>query len=118
MRRALSLCACGARLQQQLHGQQHRRVRLLHATRAALADARKDPYGVLGVPKDSGKEDVKKAYYKLVKKCVARAAAAAAAGGAVGGGADGRREAKGFFRISHTQNESRSRARHVGTTPT
>ena len=69
MRRALSLCACGARLQQQLHGQQHRRVRLLHATRAALADARKDPYGVLGVPKDSGKEDVKKAYYKLVKKC-------------------------------------------------
>ncbi len=30
----------------------------------------KDPYAALGVPKDANKDDVKKAYYKLVKKCV------------------------------------------------
>ncbi len=43
--------------------------RLLHATRGLyFAEGRKDPYSVLGVPKESGKEDVKKAYYKLVKK--------------------------------------------------
>ena len=65
------VCACSARfgaLAPSLAGVV--RARAFHATRAALADARKDPYSVLGVPKDAGKEDVKKAYYKLVKKCV------------------------------------------------
>ena len=41
--------------------------RSFRATSVALA---KDPYAALGVPKDANKDDVKKAYYKLVKKCV------------------------------------------------
>ena len=70
------LCACSGARSGLLHHsgapsvRVTRSTRAFHASRAALADARKDPYSVLGVPKDAGKEDVKKAYYKLVKKCV------------------------------------------------
>ena len=49
-------CACGPRY--------------FHASAPARADDQKNPYSVLGVAKGSSKEDIKKSYYKLVKKCV------------------------------------------------
>lgn len=42
--------------------------RALHATSAA-AQKKADHYSVLGLSKGAEKEEIKKAYYKLVKKC-------------------------------------------------
>jgi len=52
-------------------------ARALHASRA-LAQAKKDPYGVLGLARGADKDEVKKSYYKLVKKCGPRRARARA----------------------------------------
>jgi hypothetical protein len=46
-------------------------ARYFHASAPARADAPKNPYTVLGVDKGASKEDIKKSYYKLVKKCAA-----------------------------------------------
>jgi preprotein translocase subunit Sec63 len=43
------------------------RIRALHAS-ATVAQSKKDPYSVLGLSKGADKDEVKKAYYKLVKK--------------------------------------------------
>lgn len=42
-------------------------ARTFHTTAVALA-AKRDPYDVLGVPRSASKDEVKKSYYKLVKK--------------------------------------------------